>query len=316
MANRIGAKALHMGDITGSLEVGKRADLILIDIHPLHNSPKFSRDPNSVYAQIVFASKSTDVTDLMVNGKFLMRDRKLLTLDEKTLLEGAAEYAKKIDKFLIQREKSLLSKLIAVGGAMEEESFEVQLKVRINDMDAAIKRLASPKITSIRKRHYREYDTYFIFDGDEDQRLRYREDDLINEMGMVENVRSRLTMIGPAREGQFENDIMLSRSRYFAPALQSLRFYREYFKPNREIEVIKERHRYLIEYQGAEFFLNFDAVITPALGQFLEIKSRTWSRQDAENKSKLVQKLLKLLIDQPCEYVNEDYYDLVLSAGH
>jgi 5-methylthioadenosine/S-adenosylhomocysteine deaminase len=109
---------------------------------------------------------------------------------------------------------------------------------------------------------------------------------------------------------------MLSRSRYFAPALQSLRFYREYFKPNREIEVIKERHRYLIEYQGAEFFLNFDAVITPALGQFLEIKSRTWSRQDAENKSKLVQKLLKLLIDQPCEYVNEDYYDLVLSAGH
>ena len=75
MATRMGAEALHLGDITGSLVPGKRADLILVDISALHNSPRFKRDPQGAYAQIVYASKATDVTDVMVNGKWLMRNR-------------------------------------------------------------------------------------------------------------------------------------------------------------------------------------------------------------------------------------------------
>ena len=66
-------------NITGSLVPGKRADLILIDINEIHNSPSFHRNPDSVYAQIIYAAKATDVTDLMVNGSWLMRDRELLT---------------------------------------------------------------------------------------------------------------------------------------------------------------------------------------------------------------------------------------------
>jgi 5-methylthioadenosine/S-adenosylhomocysteine deaminase len=80
-----------------------------VDTSPVHNSPRFRRDPNNAYAQLVFASKSTDVTDVMVNGKWLMRAHELLTLNEDDLLKQAREIAQKIDAFLIIREQSVLS---------------------------------------------------------------------------------------------------------------------------------------------------------------------------------------------------------------
>ncbi|HSK87163.1 MAG TPA: amidohydrolase, partial [Anaerolineales bacterium] len=138
MATRLGAQALHLGHLTGSVEVGKRADLILVDISPLHNAPSFKRAADNAYAQIVYAGKSTDVSDVMVNGRWLMRDHQLLTLKEEELLAQAAEIAKKIDTFLIEREQSVLSKLIALGGSLEQESFEVQVKVKITEADPII----------------------------------------------------------------------------------------------------------------------------------------------------------------------------------
>ncbi|OQX64704.1 MAG: amidohydrolase, partial [Anaerolinea sp. 4484_236] len=81
MATRLGANAIHIGDLAGSVEPGKRADLILVDTTPIHNSPHFRRDPNNAYVQIVYAAKSTDVSDVMVNGQWLMRKRELLTLN-------------------------------------------------------------------------------------------------------------------------------------------------------------------------------------------------------------------------------------------
>ena len=105
MATRLGANALHLGHLTGSLEPGKRADLILVDIHTLHNNPRFRRDRHGLYAQLVYAAKSHDVTDVMVEGQWLMRDRKLTTLNEDELYGHAQDYARRIDTFLIQREK-------------------------------------------------------------------------------------------------------------------------------------------------------------------------------------------------------------------
>ncbi len=67
----------------------------------------------------------------MVNGKFLMREKELLTLNEADLMAKAQGYAEKIDAFLLEREQSLLSKLVALGGSIEEESFEVQTKVKL-----------------------------------------------------------------------------------------------------------------------------------------------------------------------------------------
>src|SRR5215207_5776740 len=312
MATRLGAQALHIGHLTGSVEVGKRADLILVDVSPVHNSPSFKRSPDNAYAQIVYASKSTDVSDVMVNGKWLMREHQLLTLNESELLARAAEIARKIDAFLIEREQSVLSKLIALGGSLEQESFEVQVKVKLTEADPILQALNRPEIDVIRKRHYREHDVYFFFDNPSQGRLRYREDDFMDDVkGIVTNVRARLTLIGLKREGKFEDRVLLSRSRYIAPASQSLRFYREYFKPKSEIAIEKDRQRWLIHYKDTEFFVNLDQMREPELGYYLEIKTRTWSRKDAEHKASLASELLSVLDASSGEKVTEDYIDIV-----
>ena len=312
MATRLGAQALHIGHLTGSIETGKRADLILVDVSPVHNAPSFKRGADNAYAQIVYAGKSTDVSDVMVNGKWLMRDHQLLTLNEDELLAQAAVIARKIDAFLIEREQSVLSKLIALGGSLEQESFEVQVKVKITEPEQIIQALSQPEIDVIRKRHYREHDAYFFFDDPSQGRLRYREDDFLDDVrNLVTNVRARLTLIGRKREDKFEEQVLLSRSRYIAPASQSLRFYREYFKPKSEIAIEKDRQRWLITYKDTEFFVNLDEMKQPQLGYYLEIKSRTWSRRDAENKAQLAIELLSVLGAASGEKVTEDYIDIV-----
>jgi 5-methylthioadenosine/S-adenosylhomocysteine deaminase len=247
----------------------------------------------------------------MVNGKWLMRENKLLTLNEVDLLKAADAYAKKIDTFLTAREQSVLSKLIALGGSAEEESFEVQVKVKVADQTSVLKGLNNPEIKIIRKRHYRQHDTYFFFEDDAQGRLRYREDDFIDDSNLVTNVRGRLTLLGVKREGTFGHDILLSRSRFLAPATHSQRFYREYFRPEKELTIEKDRLRWLVIFKEEEFFINLDRLIQPELGFFLEIKSRTWSRKDAEEKAALVEELITLLGASTHDVVTDDYTEIV-----
>ncbi len=311
MGTRLGAQALHIGHLTGSLEVGKRADLIIVDTSPIHNSPRFRRDPNNAYAQLVYASKSTDVTDVMVNGKWLMRDHNLLTLNEGDLIKEAQGVAKKIDAFLFEREKSVLSKLIALGGSMEEESFEVQVKVKITEPAKLVEAMKRPEIEINAYKHYQQFDDYFIFEDPSQGRLRFREDNLIDEKGNSQSVRSRLTLLGQKREGEIGHDVLLSRSRFLAPAIHTSRFYREYFKPANEISIVKNRLRWHITYKNTELFVNLDEIKEPALGHFLEIKSRTWSRNDADKKGELVNELLELLGAGDAEVVTQDYIEIL-----
>jgi 5-methylthioadenosine/S-adenosylhomocysteine deaminase len=311
MATRLGARALHLGEVTGSLEAGKQADLILVEISRLHNSPRYQRDPNAIYAQLVYAAKSSDVSDVMVAGRWLMRDRQFITLDQSDLIEQANEYARRIDIFLVQREKSVLSKLIAIGGTSEQESFEVQTKVRISDPEPVIQALQGPEMEILRHRHYHEYDTYFLFDDPQQGTLRHREDEFIESNNEISRVRYRLTLIGPARERQFPSDVLLSRSRFLTPATHSLRFYREYFKPTHERYIEKDRQRWRVLFQGTEFFINLDRVDVPDLGFFLEVKSRTWSLRDAEHKARVATDLIEFLGAISEERVIKDYLELV-----
>lgn len=313
MATRLGAKALHIDHLTGSIEPGKRADMIILDLKTIHNSPRFRHDENGIYSQIIYAAKATDVRDVMVNGKWIMREQTIEGIDEQELINQAQKYAVKIDAFIQKREKSVISKLIAIGGTTEQESFEVQVKASIKNPIPFIEKIESGEIELIRTRHYHEYDTYFSFADSSEGHLRYREDHFIEKDGTISKVRSRLTLVGESDEHEYSNkDVLLSRSRYIAPATQSLRFYREYFKPQSEIEIEKDRLRYLVNFQGEEFFINLDEMIKPKLGYYLEIKARTWSQNDAEEKSRLIEGLLDFLGASDLERITEDYLDIVL----
>jgi 5-methylthioadenosine/S-adenosylhomocysteine deaminase len=311
-----GARAVHMADITGSLEVGKRADIAVVEMTGLHNWPHFHNNTDAVYSRLVYAAKSTDVIHVVCNGRWLMRDKTLLTVDEAETKQKAADVAAKIDAFVLKRESSPYNKLVLLAGVQRQESFEVQVKVPLESDEAVLAVLSDGKLEISKQSHYKQYDHYFLFAGDDPDasRLRYREDEFVDENDKVYQARSRLTLLGEVHEQEYPNAVMLSRSRYLAPAEQSLRFYREYFAPSQDIEVHKDRHRWRILYKETDFAINLDKVVKPALpGYFLEIKSRTWSRSDAERKAGLITELLKLFGVEPAAAVPKEYIQLAMS---
>jgi 5-methylthioadenosine/S-adenosylhomocysteine deaminase len=310
MATRLGAAAMHMDHLTGSLEPGKRADLIVLDLDRLHNVPAFGHDANGIYSRIVYASKSEDVVDVMCNGRWLMRDRVLLTLDERELRAAADREATRVDAFLASREVSVLQKLVAVGGAVEQESFEVQVKARVASAEQVLAVIGGKQVTVVRSSHYHQYDTYWSFEDPDQGWLRYREDEFLDEAGTVTGARSRLTLTGRTRDDQF-GAVLLSRSRYYAPAAHSARFYREYFRPATERIVEKDRRRWLVAFRGVEFYVHLDRLMKPAHdGYFIEVKSRTWSRRDAGDKAAIITDLLALFGTSPDDTISDGYADL------
>lgn len=136
----------------------------------------------------------------MCNGQWLLRQKQLLTIDEVQTQSDAAKVAKRIDAFVRERESSPYNKLIILEGTRREESFEVQIKVALEQgREKEISTLLdSGRFEVVRHQHYRQYDHYFIFDGrDPDaDRLRYREDQLLDELGRTIQVRTRLTLLG------------------------------------------------------------------------------------------------------------------------
>lgn len=98
MATIGGARALHLEKEIGSVEVGKRADLILVDLSALHLTPMYN-----FYSHLVYATKASDVSDTIVNGRILMRNRRLLTLNEEAVKASARRYQKQISQSLKQQ---------------------------------------------------------------------------------------------------------------------------------------------------------------------------------------------------------------------
>ncbi len=291
-----GARALHIGHLTGSLEAGKRADIAVINTTHTHQLPKFARDPEAVYSQLVYATKATDVRDVLVNGQLLMQDRHLLTLDEVEITERAAQIARSIDAFLTAREGNILSKLLAISADfIPQETFEIQVKVQMPELVDLRGMFRKVGLDTVRYSIRDQYDTYFFFDDKEAGRLRFREDIIQNEQGELQETFYRMTLMGPTADREFDNSILLTRSRFTASAGQSLRFYREYFKPTSEQEVHKHRHRCHITYKETGFAVNLDQVPEVTDIVFLEIKSRTWSAKDAVHKAGLIGELLELL---------------------
>jgi 5-methylthioadenosine/S-adenosylhomocysteine deaminase len=95
MATIEGARALHMEKEIGSLEAGKKADFIVLNLDVPNAVPVYD-----VYSQIVYALKASEVETVVVGGKTLMKDHKLLTVDEEKAMVKAREYAKQVQASL------------------------------------------------------------------------------------------------------------------------------------------------------------------------------------------------------------------------
>lgn len=90
MATLGGARALGLDD-TGSIEPGKRADLVLIDLETVGNQPA-----EDIYSQLVYSAQSKDVRTVLVDGRLVVNDGALQTLDEKTVVEDARREIQKV----------------------------------------------------------------------------------------------------------------------------------------------------------------------------------------------------------------------------
>jgi len=100
MATIGGARALHMESEIGSLEVGKRADLIVLNLNSPHAVPMYD-----LYAQIVYSLKSSDVQTVVIGGKVVMHDRRVLTLNEAEIIARAREYRVQVKHSLAAPQK-------------------------------------------------------------------------------------------------------------------------------------------------------------------------------------------------------------------
>jgi 5-methylthioadenosine/S-adenosylhomocysteine deaminase len=91
MATLRGARALHLEKEIGSIEKGKRADLVIVDQDDLNQMPSYN-----IYSDLVYATKAADVRTVIVEGRVIMRDRRLLTLNEETIKADARRYRQRI----------------------------------------------------------------------------------------------------------------------------------------------------------------------------------------------------------------------------
>jgi 5-methylthioadenosine/S-adenosylhomocysteine deaminase len=91
MATFEGAKALGLDRVTGSLETGKKADIIVVDTDRPHLTPMYNP-----FSHLVYAAKGNDVTHSIINGRLVMKDRKLRTLDIEDIMRHAREKATQV----------------------------------------------------------------------------------------------------------------------------------------------------------------------------------------------------------------------------
>ncbi|MCJ7533775.1 MAG: amidohydrolase [Anaerolineales bacterium] len=98
IATRGGANALGLGESIGSLQPGKRADLILIDFNQPHLVPMYD-----VYSHLAFAVGRADVNTTIVNGVLVMRDRQVLSVDETQVMDQVRKIGREIGKWLVHQ---------------------------------------------------------------------------------------------------------------------------------------------------------------------------------------------------------------------
>jgi 5-methylthioadenosine/S-adenosylhomocysteine deaminase len=305
-----GAKAVHLDHLVGVLEAGKRADIAVIELGKLHSAPRYLYSPDAIYSHLVYGARAADVRDVLVDGRLLLQNRELLTVNEGEVIARAQAISAGIDAFLASRERNLMAKIIALGGVQQAEIFEIQVKARLGPSGEAVveKLLGDPAVSITKESARTQYDTYFLFKNRE--RIRIREDHR-TDPGARPEPKYTITLMEEAIRGEYPHAIVLSRARYTAPADHTGRFYREYFQPDKVVDLEKRRRRWRIFYKDHDFAINLDTLLGGAdPGPYLEIKTRTWSSRDAADRAALIGELLALAGLDDSALVKQEYVEM------
>lgn len=313
MATSRGAQAIHLDHLVGSLAPGKRADITIVELGKLHSAPRYTYSPEAIYSHLVYSAHAHDVRDVLIDGRMLLRDRVLTTINETQVIARAQAIADQINEFLASREANLLDKILAIGAMQQAEMiFEVQVKAHVGaeGMQHVEALLQHRDVTVTKASERTQYDTYFLFADPAYGRIRIREDHRIDPGARIEPKYS-ITLMAEAQRDEYESAILLSRSRYTAGADRTLRFYREYFQPDRVVELEKKRQRWRIDYRGEEFAINLDTLVGAVdPGPYLELKSRTWSKRHADERARLIGELLACCGIDERMLVKQEYVEM------
>jgi 5-methylthioadenosine/S-adenosylhomocysteine deaminase len=95
MATTMGAEVLGLGDDVGSIETGKKADLVIIDLSQPHLRPL-----HNVESHLVYAAKSSDVRTVIINGEIVVEDRTLMTLSLEHILSAFEDISREVSQIV------------------------------------------------------------------------------------------------------------------------------------------------------------------------------------------------------------------------
>ena len=96
LATRSGAEALGLGDVTGTLEEGKDADIVLVDLRSLHFVPLLHGDDFNAPAHLTFSATARDVSDVWVQGRHLVSGGEVISVDVAQVAERAQSAAEEL----------------------------------------------------------------------------------------------------------------------------------------------------------------------------------------------------------------------------
>ncbi|MBS3782504.1 MAG: amidohydrolase family protein, partial [Candidatus Thermoplasmatota archaeon] len=96
LGTKIGAKALGVGDKIGTLEEGKKADMITVDMENANLTPAIHEPFRNFIPNLVYSSTGAEVDNVIINGNKIIRDNEFVDIDEKEIKESAEKRAKLI----------------------------------------------------------------------------------------------------------------------------------------------------------------------------------------------------------------------------
>lgn len=316
MATIEGAKALGIGDITGSIEKTKRADIAILNLNRTHLTPFYDYAPENIYSQVVYAAKSSDVETVIINGKQVMRDGRILTIDKEGVIAKCRSLAAEINEYKREPER-IASKLIRLGDVDVEPTYEMQIKFEFEHVPAAVfEVLAQEAIAISDVQTVKQRDIYFEPKNKqgEHEDLRLREEQAVSEnlnAGPVGKPQYTLTStVGTVID---EGDIAIMRRKRMDTKVEpTIAFFMNYFGVKKEKEIEKIRRKAKCVYKGVNISINLDNFIKPAISRsYAEVKSSAWTEKEASMYRDIMKDFIKILGFEREKQIKQAYYEMI-----